>query len=472
MSVIQKERIQPLNQKNINLRGRYVLYWMQASQRSENNFALEYAIEQANELAKPLLVAFGLMDDYPEANLRHYTFMLEGLKDVQEALAKRRIKMIVQHGNPESIAVKLGQEAALVVVDRGYLKIQKQWYKNVASQLDCPLIQVEDNVVVPVESASNKTEFAARTIRPKINKQLNDFFYLIPNVKAAHPALTEPFEGLDLSDPYQIVKTLKLNHDVPAVSQFFKGGQSEAKHVLERFLSQRFENYDANRNQPQSNDTSYMAMYLHFGHISPIYLAKRIKEARGKQVNSDSYLEELIVRRELAMNFVSFTANYDDYGVIPDWAKKTLAEHKDDLRDPCYSLEQLENAETIDPYWNAAMNEMRYTGYMHNYMRMYWAKKILEWTPNPEDAFKRSLYLNNKYFLDGRDANSYAGVTWCYGVHDRAWTERAIFGKIRYMNANGLKRKAKPDEYIKKVAKLVARAKGETSSENIQESLF
>ena len=176
------------------------------------------------------------------------------------------------------------------------------------------------------------------------------------------------------------------------------------------------------------------------------------------QEAKDAYLEQLIVRRELAMNFAHYAENYDSYKCIPQWAQKTLKEHRSDRREFIYTRKQLENAETHDEYWNAAMREMKVTGFMHNYMRMYWGKKILEWSKTPQYAFKTTLAINNKYFLDGRDPNSYTGVAWVYGVHDRAWSERPIFGKIRYMTASGLERKCDIQGYVKKIDDLATRA--------------
>ena len=470
-SQIQDTRIQQLNSAGIR-DGDYVLYWMQASQRAEDNYALELAIQKANELKQPLLVGFGLMDDYPEANMRHYQFMLEGLKEVQTSLELRKIKMVVQHGSAEIVARKLAEYASMVVTDRGYLRHQRAWRKTLADQLPCQLLQVEDNVIVPVEVSSDKAEYAARTLRPKVQKHLPAYLLELKSSSVGKSSLDLAIPSIDLSNPEKLCQELKLDRSVSAVPQFFSGGTQKAKTSFQRFLSEQFGSYAAHRNQPQTSDTSHMAMYLHFGQISPIYLVLKAKAHGPRDENLAGFLEELIVRRELAMNFTHFNNNYDSYEVIPAWAKKTLAEHKDDPRNPSYTLEQLENAQTHDPYWNAAMNEMRFTGYMHNYMRMYWAKKILEWSKEPEEAFASTLYLNNKYFLDGRDPNSFTGVAWCYGVHDRPWQERAIFGKIRYMNASGLKAKAKPDMYVKKVARLVAKAKGESPANVEQRSLF
>ena len=458
--MIEDARIQQLNQQPIRLEGRrYVLYWMQQSQRAEYNHALEYAIEQANDLGLPLLVVFGLMDDYPEANLRHYTFLLEGLQDVQQSLRARGIKMVVRHGAPDEVALALGREASLIVCDRGYLRIQRAWRKRVAEGAACRVMQVESDVVVPIEVVSQKREYAARTIRPKIHRHLHPFLVPPPFFGLNQPSLHLEVEGLDLSDIQHVLNHLKLERTVGPVSHLYVGGESEAKRIFSEFLEEKFANYDRNRNHPETDDVSHMSKYLHFGHISPLYLALQLLKLQGRpdiaQENIDSYIEELIVRRELAMNFVYYTPDYDAYTCLPNWAAKTLAEHRDDHRAYLYTREELEEANTHDEYWNAAMKEMKYTGYMHNYMRMYWGKKILEWSRTPEEAFATTLALNNKFFIDGRDANSYTGVAWIFGVHDRAWRERAIFGKIRYMNAAGLKRKCDIQGYIKKVDRLI-----------------
>jgi deoxyribodipyrimidine photo-lyase len=458
--MIHDERITLLNHKPIQ-KGKYVLYWMQSSQRAEYNHALEYALTQANDLSLPLLVAFGLMDDYPDANLRHYTFMLQGLQDAQKTLVKRGIKMVVQHGNPADVAIKLSKDAALVVVDRGYLRPAKSWREKAAKEMPCKLIQIETDVVVPVDSVSDHAEFAARTIRPKITKQFDKFIQPLEKVPVKKKSLDLDMSGLDLSDVTKLAESLKLDKSVLPVDTLYSGGQTTARKTFLDFLEHRFNNYVPNRNQPQTSDTSYMSRYLHFGNISPLELVFMLREKGRGRENIESYIEEVIVRRELSMNFCNFTPNYDSYDCIPTWAKKTLDEHRHDKRLRLYSLEQLEQAQTHDPYWNAAQKEQVYTGYMHNYMRMYWGKKILEWSKTPEEAFKNALYLNNKYFIDGRNANGFVGVAWCFGLHDRPWTERTIFGKVRYMNAAGLERKADPKAYVQKVERLVGKARGE-----------
>jgi deoxyribodipyrimidine photo-lyase len=460
---IHDSRIRSLNDLDVRQRD-YVLYWMQQSQRAEYNHALEYAVQQANKLGQGVVVVFGLMDDYPEANLRHYMFMLEGLQETQAALAKRGIKMVVQKGHPPDIALSTGRNASLIVCDRGYLRHQRQWREKVTGNAGCRVVQVESDVVVPLEVASNKAEYAARTIRPKIHKYLKDYLFEFKPTRIKKPSLNTRLGGLDLSDIEAVAKKLSIDKGVLPVSNFFTGGTSRAKKLFEKFLRHRFGQYVANRNQPQTDDISHMSKYLHFGQISPLYLALKVQDTDKRRKEArEAFIEELVVRRELAMNFVFYTSKYDSFQCLPDWAKKTLNAHKKDKREHAYTRGQLENAETHDDYWNAAMREMKYTGFMHNYMRMYWGKKILEWSSSPEKAYKTTLAINNKYFLDGRDANSYTGVAWVFGIHDRAWFERPIFGKVRYMAASGLERKCDIQAYVKKVDALVKAAlKGES----------
>jgi deoxyribodipyrimidine photo-lyase len=451
---IQDERVQDLNEEDLK-EGDYVLYWMQSSQRAEHNHALEYAVQRANDLDQRLLVVFGLTDDYPEANLRHYAFMLEGLKDTQKALQKRGIEMVVRKGSPDEVAIEAGEDASLIVTDRGYMRPQKTWREKVAGEAGCLVTQVESDVVVPVELASGKQEHAARTLRPKIGEYLEDFLVALKPTKLEKQSLDKRAEGLDLSDTQKVLDEMDLDQSVGALSHLYKGGTSEAKKMFRRFLKRSLGDYVEHRNQPQTDEVSHMSKYLHFGHISPVWLALEARKANTEKDNIKAFVEELVVRRELSMNFVFYTTDYDSYSNLPDWAKKTLEEHRDDERAYTYTRKQLENAETHDEYWNAAMKEMVHTGYMHNYMRMYWGKKILEWSNTPEHAYRTTLYLNNKYFLDGRDPNSFANVAWIFGQHDRGWPEREISGKVRYMSAGGLERKTKPDQYVEKVEKRI-----------------
>jgi deoxyribodipyrimidine photo-lyase len=444
--MIQKERVRTLNRRSVR-DGKYVLYWMQASQRTEYNHALEYAILEANELNKPLAVYFGVTDSYPEANERHYYFMFEGLRGVQESLEDKSIKMVIRHKSSELGVVELSRKASLVVTDRGYLKIQKKWRRYAAENIYCPLVQVESDVIVPVEEASPKEEYSAATFRPKMKRKVD---YLVP-LEENYPkvdSLKLDFDSFEIKDVKKSLSSLNIDRSVKRVKDFH-GGTDEAKKHLKLFLKDKLDQYHELRNDPTQDCLSNMSPYLHFGQISPLYVALKVLETDSP--SKDAYLEELIVRRELSMNFVYYNKDYDSFDGLPEWAKKTLKKHEKDPREYIYTLPELENAETHDPYWNAAQEEMRVNGKMHGYMRMYWGKKILEWSETPEDAFKKALCLNNKYELDGRDPNGFTGVAWCFGKHDRPWKERKIFGKVRYMNANGLKRKFDADKYVEKI---------------------
>jgi deoxyribodipyrimidine photo-lyase len=262
---------------------------------------------------------------------------------------------------------------------------------------------------------------------------------------------------LDLADIDAVLSQLKLDRGVPPVSMY-RGGTSEAKSRLKRFLRHRLDGYAASRGCPEIDGSSRMSMYLHFGQISPVDVALRIQEASSHEDDRASFIEELVVRRELALNFVHNTEDYDRYTCLPGWARATLVAHRGDERPHRYSHAQLDAAATHDAAWNAAMHEMKHTGYMHNHMRMYWGKKILEWSAAPQSAYAVALALNNRYFLDGRDPASFANVGWLFGLHDRPWPERPVYGSIRSMSAAGLERKADVPAYINRVDELVSQA--------------
>jgi deoxyribodipyrimidine photo-lyase len=451
--MIHSSRIQPLNSRSI-VDGRYVLYWMQASQRVECNHALQYAVGEANALKLPVVAVFGLTDRFPEANLRHYAFMLEGIEEVCKGLERRGIRFALLHRSPEVAAVGLAEEAALVVTDRGYLRIQKQWRNHVAKNAPCAVVQVESDVVVPVEAASPKEEYTAGIFRPKLQRVLEGYLVPLKERAVRKDSLSFRLDADAEGDLTALLKKMNIDRTVTPARDI-RGGTARANALLEEFIANKLRLYDESRNDPGLDVSSHLSPYLHFGQISPLAVALRVSAERSApSAARRAFLEELIVRRELSMNFVHYNARYDEYDSLPDWAKKTLAGHSKDRREYLYEPVQWERAETHDPYWNAAQREMVLTGRMHNYMRMYWGKKILEWSRNPAEAFRTALRLNNRYELDGRDPNGFAGVAWCFGKHDRAWPERKVFGKVRYMNDAGLKRKFDMDAYLKKVALL------------------
>jgi deoxyribodipyrimidine photo-lyase len=372
--------------------------------------------------------------------------MLEGLKEIQQSLEKQGITFVIQLISPEQGIQRLATNACLLIVDRGYLRIQRQWRQIVAQQVRCPLFQVETDVIVPINIVSQKEEYAAATIRPKILKHLEKFLVPIEIEPLQKTCTVHHFDSLDLSDIPRLITNLQIDSTVKP-STLYHGGTSAALRFLRRFITQKLPCFSELKNDPNKEYCSYLSPYLHFGHISPLTIALKI--CATKDLNTDAFLEELIVRRELSMNYVYFNTHYDSFAGLPSWAKATLLNHAKDTWPYLYSKEELETAQTHDPFWNAAQREMTQTGKMQGYMRMYWGKKLIEWTSSPQEAFQLALRLNNKYELDGRDPNGFAGVAWCFGKHDRAWKDRPIIGKVRYMNDAGLKRKFDMASYIK-----------------------
>ena len=393
------------------------------------------------------MVFFSLTRSFPEANQRHYTFILEGLLEVKQSLDKQGVTFVVQPISPEQGVLRLAKDACLLVVDKGYLRIQRQWRHDVASHLQCPLFQIETDVVIPLQTVSQKEEYAAATIRPKIIKHLQTFLVPIDSEPLQKTCMKHHFKSLNLSNISRLITELQLDSTVKP-SPIYHGGTSHALRFLRRFIEQKLPLFSKLRNDPGKEYCSSLSPYLHFGHISPLTIAIKVKAT--KDPNTGAYLEEFIIRRELSMNYVYYNTAYDTFEGLPLWAKTTLLKHEKDPRPDLYTEKELESAQTHDPFWNAAEREMTQTGKMQGYMRRYWGKKIIEWTQSPMKAFQLALYLNNKYELDGRDPNGYTGVAWCFGKHDRAWKERPIFGKVRYMNDAGLTRKFDMTPYIEK----------------------
>jgi deoxyribodipyrimidine photo-lyase len=445
--MVHPSRIRSLNEQPVK-KGAFVVYWMQQSQRVSCNHALNYAIERANELRLPLVVLFCLVDGFPEANLRHYRFMLDGLADTERLLRKYGIRLIVRRGDPACEIARFAKMAAVVVTDRGYLRIQRAWRAKAAAMVGCPFVQVETDVIVPVEEASVKEEYAAATIRSKLHKRLAEFFTDHPLSKVKKKSLSIGGPSLDLADLDKLCSRLRIDRSVAPVT-WIKAGETAADEMLDRFINEKIDRFADLRNDPAEDYLSNMSPYLHFGQISPYTIAKRVLESGSR--SAEAFLEELFIRRELAMNFVYYNNRYDSIDCLPAWSRRTLVEHAIDDREYNYTLRQLESARTHDPYWNAAQKEMVMRGKMHGYMRMYWGKKILEWSRTPDSAFRTALFLNNKYSLDGRDPNGFTGVAWCFGKHDRPWGERVIFGQVRYMNDKGLRRKFNIDAYVTRI---------------------
>ena len=445
--MIHETRIKQLSDAPVRDR-EYVLYWMQASQRAECNHALEYAARTADELQVPLVVGFGLDESFPEANARHFAFMLQGLEKTHEALLARGIQLAVRKARPDEAALSFARRACLLVCDRGYLRHQRQWRARVAAEADCRVVQVESDVVVPVEVASGKEEYAARTIRPRIHEHLDDFLVDLEESGPDRDSLELGFRSADVSDWRAALARLDVDRTVEPVDEY-PGGSEHAHWLLREFIARRLARYHERRSEPVLGWSSHLSPYLHFGQISPLEIALEVSAHEGE--GPEAFLEELIVRRELCINFCEYNPRYDSIEGLPDWALETLAVHARDQREYVYTARKLAAGKTHDEYWNAAQTEMVQTGAMHNSLRMYWGKKILEWAKDPADAHALIAWLNNRFALDGRDPASWGNFAWILGKHDQAWRERPVFGKVRYMNAAGLERKYDIGAYVRKV---------------------
>lgn len=431
--------------------GRCVVYWMQRSQRALDNPALEVAVKAANLLNKPCVVFFAPVPFYPHANIRHYAFLQQGIPAIARRLEQRGIGFVLRR-YPDHHLAKFCDEVrpVLVVGDENPLREPRQWRQLISKQLRVPFWTVDADVIVPSRLLM-KEQYGAHTARTIIRRLLPDFLQPVGNAKTSIKWQSSFFPKVQSLPPgAAIADDWTLDRSVPPVSDFV-GGTDEGLKRLRAFVKHCLADYPNSRNKPELDGTSQLSPYLHFGHLGPHTLALAAKAADAPRAAKEAFLEQLIVRRELAVNFVRFNPDYDNFECAEPWAHKTLAQHARDER-KVYSERELEEARTHDPLWNAAQQQMTATGWMHNYMRMYWAKKILEWSKTPAEAFRMAVYLNDKYELDGRDPNGYAGIAWSIvGKHDRPWFERPIFGQVRYMSLAGASKKFDARRYIEQI---------------------
>jgi deoxyribodipyrimidine photo-lyase len=435
--------------------GKCVVYWMQRAERALDNPALDIAIEIANELNLPVLVYFSAISNFPSANLRHYYFLNQGLRDIEADLAERGIPFIVRRPPGNSLEALLSEVgAAMVIGDENPCREPERWRRVLANRLKVPFWTVDADVLVP-SNLFQKHFFALQFFRPKLYAHFPT--YLVPSPTSKPIREWKRPKGLTSFDVHTDVTQgwKHLDRSVRPV-EWWTGGTHAALEHLKRFIEYGLANYPEQRNHPETDGTSRISPYLHFGHISPLTITlaaqKALKAKNVTQTAYDSFVGELIGWRELAVNFVKFVPSYDTVDCAEPWAQKTLRAHARDKRDSLYTLDQLEKAQTRDELWNASQMQMLKLGWMHNYMRMYWAKKILEWSSNAAVAFQTAVYLNDKYELDGRDPNGYAGIAWAIaGVHDRPWFDRPVFGTIRYMSAASTGKKFNSKQYIRNV---------------------
>lgn len=466
-----KSRIHALNVKSTPADGKCVIYVMSRDQRVAGNHALLAAQKHAIEMKLPLAVVFCL---YPKSGNRareHYEFMLKGLAEVESTLNALSIPFMMVIGEPVKTiqSVLTHTTPAAIYFDYSPLRGPRRVQSQLASISGVPCFTVDTHNIVPVWVASDKREVGAYTMRPKLQK-IFGLYLFAPEEIVNHPHV---WPG-----PVQTLKDLqsKIKKVVDAIPSNgtkikFESGSDAGKYHLEKFIKEKLENYAVDRNDPSTGSQSDLSPYLHFGQLSSLQVALRLREvaiengadlhyltspkmpqpeeAKKTIMNGiDSLIEEMVVRKELADNYCHYCKDYDNLNASPDWARKSLDAHRKDKREFIYSLKDLENAKTHDEAWNAAQRQLTSTGKMHGYMRMYWAKKVLEWTESPEQAIEFLIRLNDFYSIDGGDPNGYAGILWSVaGVHDRPWFDRPVFGVVRYMNYEGLKRKFKIEAY-------------------------
>jgi deoxyribodipyrimidine photo-lyase len=429
-----------------------IVYWMQRAIRVIENPALDVAIEAGNILGLPVVVYFGVIPNYPNANLRHYHFLAQGLRDVEQDAAELGVGFVVRRHPDNNLDAFLEEvEAALLVGDENPCREPERWRQVLAKRLRIPYWTVDADVVAP-SRVFNRSFVLLHHFRPHLKRELPKFLVAPRKIRPLHAwEPNKPFAHFDLSGDITAGFT-KLDRSVKPVDSF-TGGTHAALQRLKEFIRHDLAAYDTERNHPEKQGTSRLSPYLHFGNIGPLTIAlavkKAIAEGKASAATEERFIEQVIAWRELAVLFVRHETNYDNWECAAAWAHKTLVEHAGDLRTR-YKFDQLERAETGDELWNAAQRQMVTTGWMHNYMRMYWGKKILEWAPDPATAFDWAVILNDRYELDGRDPNGYAGIAWAIvGKLDRPWFNRPVFGLVRPMTGASLAKKFDAEAYIR-----------------------
>ncbi len=455
------DRVRQLNSAGLRPRAGYVLYWSQMNRRAASNQALSFAVELANQLDLPVICYEGLTCSYPYASDRFHRFILEGVAETEKRLAARGIGYTFhlrrRRTDPNDALYRLAGRAAAVVTDDYPTFVAARHNASVAPKLEVSFYAVDASCIVPM-ACFEKREYAAYTIRPKIHKLLPQYLKPSPDMEVRNPfrgGKNKLHTRVTAKNIDKLIAACEIDHTVrPALG--IEGGRLAAEKQLARFLEGGLRRYARERNEPSAHATSGLSPYLHFGQIGSLEVALAAQSyAREHRLIAGEFLEELIVRRELAFNFARFAPRVDSLDVLPDWARDTIARHRRDRRNPLYTAEQFERAETHDALWNATQTELLLRGTIHGYYRMYWGKKVIEWSASCEEALHTMIYLHDRYALDGRDPNTYTNILWCFGLHDRPWPERPIFGTLRSMSLDGMRRKTDVDTYIGEVSDLI-----------------
>ncbi len=484
MKNFNSHRVFPKNQFTPNSGGEYVLYWMQINRRFQYNFALEYAVGWANKLGKPLLILEAFSCDYPWATDRSHTFMMEGMKEHLEYAVERDLNYVSfveqNAGEYDKLLRELASNASILVTDEYPVFIMKERNKIYPTELNIPYVTVDSNGLIPF-GLTDKDPYSAYFFRKIMQKNFIEAYTNPPKknpleelenkekIKPSTNIMDELPDACEaLNDIPLFISSLNIDHSVKPID--WHGGRQAALGMLGQFIKNDLLEYDEKRNDPDENKTSQLSPWLHFGKISEYEIVQAVLEHQPKgwdldkitfnkgstggffngDPNIDSYLDEVITWREVGFHFAFHREDYDQLESLPDWVQKTMDKHRDDPREWIYDYDQLANSQTHDDIWNAAQTQLREEGIIHNYLRMLWGKKVIEWTPDYKTALQYLIDLNNTYAIDGRDPNSYSGIFWCLGRFDRAWQERPIFGKLRYMTSNSTRKKVRLKQYLEK----------------------
>ena len=477
-----KLRLFPFNQHAPAPGRKFVLYWMQIQRRLEYNFALDYAVECANKLNLPLLIFEGLSSNYPWASARFHQFLLQGMRENQVACGQQKVPYFafVEHKPVEGKGLirELATQAAAVITDAFPGFVIGEHNEKLGPNLDVPYIAVDSNGIVPL-GASTRAPYSAYEFRRLMQKLFVEEYARAPKRNPLKQLIQRDYPDLRLlhkewpqtrlDNVNTVLSSIRMDRSVPALA--IEGTRKAALSRLKHFLRHDLENYAEMRNHPDLNKTSGLSPYLHFGKISAHEVVSAVLNGQPKGWSTerifynkgtregffqghafvDAFLDQLITWRETGYHYCHHVRDFDRYESLPEWARNTLEKHAKDKRERVYTLEEFENAQSHDPLWNAAQNQLRREGVIHNYLRMLWGKKILEWSRSPQEALSIMIELNNKYAIDGRDPNSYCGIFWVLGRFDRPWgPEREIFGTVRYMSSENTARKVKVKEYVRR----------------------
>jgi deoxyribodipyrimidine photo-lyase len=457
LSALLHQRVSALNQAPENQRGEFVLLWLQGQRRLGQNLAFSHAQRRANELSVPLVVYEGLRSNYPHASDRFHKFVLEGVADNARDAEARGVRygfFLETKEAPRGVLHQLAARSAVAITDWLPHFIHPAQTKAWAAKSTVRIEAVDAAGVAPL-AISDKPEIGARTLRPKITKRLAELLVHIPEPHAKSAATSrfdwgfDPFHAESDAAIDRAIAETPIDHAVRPISEL-RGGTGSGKKQLAHFLKHELKGYAEERNEPSTGRTSRLSPFLHFGHLGPVEIALAAKNAAVPEADLASFLEELIVRRELAFNFCARVPNHESVDALPGWATQTLFKHASDPRPALLTDQQLENSLTPDPIWNAAQRQLVAEGRIHGYLRMLWGKLMLLWSPDAKDVLRRMRWLNDKYALDGRDSNSDSNFLWCLGLHDRPFPERAIFGTVRSMTSKSTMNKFDMDGYLER----------------------